>query len=161
MNTEFRKAIVPKEIRSLVIFDHKAFHGYPEDWFDWDDWESYDSWWMIFDNRKVGCCAFEPHIDFQENIREDEKNPRLRGSLYIVTTGILPAFQGLGFGGLLKQWQLTYARRHGFARVITNTRRSNSAMIKLNKKFGFTVLRTTPNYYEKPGEPTVVMERRL
>ena len=33
MNTEFRKAIVPEEIRSLVIFDHKTFHKYPADWF--------------------------------------------------------------------------------------------------------------------------------
>jgi ribosomal protein S18 acetylase RimI-like enzyme len=161
MNTEFRKAILPKEIRSLVIFDHKAFHKYPADWFDRDTWEAYDCWWMIIDKTKVGCCAFEPHVDFQEDIREDEKNPPLRGSLYTVTTGILPTFQGQGFGDLLKKWQLTYARRHGFTRVVTNTRKSNSAMVKLNRKFGFTILRTTPNYYQEPQEPTVVMELRL
>jgi GNAT superfamily N-acetyltransferase len=161
MNTEFRKAIVPKEIRSLVIFDHKAFHEYPADWFDRDDWEAYDPWWMIVDNRKVGCCAFEPHVDFQEDIRDDGKNPRLRGSLYIVTTGILPTLRALGFGGLLKSWQVLYARRHGFTRVVTNTRKGNRPMIKLNRTFGFNVLRTTPNYYENPREPTVVMELRL
>jgi len=105
---------------------------------------------MIVDDRKVGCCAFEPHVDFQEDIREDGENSHLRGSLYIVTTGILPSFQGLGFGGLLKRWELLYAHRHGFTRVVTNTRKSNGPMIKLNGRFRFTVLRTTPNYYEEP-----------
>jgi hypothetical protein len=82
MNTEFRRAIARKEIRSLVIFDHKAFHKYPADWFDRDDWEAYDPWWMIVSDTKVGCCAFQAHIDFQEDIREDGKNPRLPASLY-------------------------------------------------------------------------------
>jgi ribosomal protein S18 acetylase RimI-like enzyme len=161
MNTEFRRAIVPKEIRSLVIFDHRAFHEYPADWFDRDDWEACESWWMIVDSRKVGCCAFESHVDFQEDIREAGKNPRLRGSLYIVTTGILPSFRCMGFGGLLKNWQLVYARRHGFTRIVTNTRKGNGPMIRLNKRFGFNVLRTTPNYYEDPREPTIVMELLL
>jgi len=161
VTTEFRKAIVPQELRSLVIFDHKAFGEYRADWFDRDDWRTYDSWWMIVDARKIGCCAFEPHVDFQEDRREVRKNPGLHGSLYIATTGILPAFQGLGFGGLLKAWQLTYARRHGFHRVVTNTRMSNRAMIQLNRKFGFRVLRTTPDYYVEPRESTVVMEVQL
>jgi ribosomal protein S18 acetylase RimI-like enzyme len=161
MNTEFRKAIVPKEIRSLVIFDHKAFYEYPADWFDRDDWEACDPWWMIINNTKVGCCAFEPHVDFQDDIRDDGRNPRLGASLYIVTTGILPRFRGLGFGNLLKCWQVSYARRHGFTRIVTNARTSNKPIIGLNKKFGFEVLRTTPNYYEDPREPTVVMELRL
>lgn len=161
MNTEFRRAIVPKEIRSLVLFDHKAFHEYPGDWFDRRYWEACDPWWMIVDSRKIGCCAFEPHVDFQEDIREDRKNPHLRGSLYIVTTGILPDFRRRGFGDLLKRWQLLYAWRHGFTRLVTNTRKGNRSMIELNKRFGFKILRTTPNYYEDPPEPTIVMELRL
>jgi ribosomal protein S18 acetylase RimI-like enzyme len=161
MNIEFRRAIAPKEIRSLVIFDHKAFHKYPADWFDRDDWEAYDVWWMSIKNTKVGCCAFEPNVDFQEDIREDGKNPRLPASLYLVSTGILPRFRGLGLGDLLKCWQISYARCHGFTRIVTNTRKGNRPMIGLNKKFGFEVLRTTPDYYESPREPTVVMELRL
>ena len=34
-------------------------------------------------------------------------------------------------------------------------------MIRLNQKFGFQVIRSTPNYYENPREPTLVMELRL
>ncbi|HEV2173652.1 MAG TPA: GNAT family N-acetyltransferase [Nitrospira sp.] len=161
MNTEFRRALMPQELRSLVLFDHKVFSRHPADWFDRDDWETYDSWWMILDNRKVGCCAFVPHVDFQEDFRKDEKNPRRRASLYIVTTGILPSLRGLGLGELLKRWQVSYARLHGFTRIITNTRESNKTMINLNKKVGFKVVRTTPDYYEQPREPTVVMELRF
>ena len=161
MNTEFRRAVVPEEIRSLLIFDRKVFREYTADWFDRDDWNTYDSWWMTINNRKAGCCAFAPHLDFREDMSEDGGNTNVAGSLYIVTTGILPALRGRGLGSLLKQWQLTYARNHGFTRLVTNTRVSNLAMIGLNKKFGFTVLRTTPDYYEQPTESTVVMELRL
>jgi ribosomal protein S18 acetylase RimI-like enzyme len=161
MKTEFRRAKRPQEIRSLLIFDRKAFLEYPADWFDSDDWEAVDSWWMIVDGRKVGCCAFDPNVDFQQDIRADEKNPYRRGSLYVASTGIIPLFRGLGFGNLFKCWQITYARHHGFSRMVTNTRKSNKPMIKLNEKFGFEVLRTTPNYYESPRETTVVLELHL
>ncbi|MDQ6735124.1 MAG: GNAT family N-acetyltransferase [Nitrospirota bacterium] len=116
---------------------------------------------MIIDRMKIGCCAFERHVDFQEDIREDGDNPALRGSLYIVSTGILPAFTRQGFGQLLKCWQISYARHHGFTRIVTNTRESNKLMIVLNEKFGFKTLRTTSDYYEDPFEPTVVMELGL
>jgi len=157
MHTQFRSAITPAKIRSLVIFDHKVFQ-YPADWFDREDWQIYESWWMIIDSRKIGCCGFKRHVDFQDDLREDGENPTLRGSLYIATTGILPNFRGLGFVSLLKCWQVSYARRHGFARIITNTRKGNKSTIGLNKKFGFRVLRTTSGYYEDPSEPTVMME---
>jgi len=161
MKTEFRKAIVPTEIRSLVSFDHKTFHAYREDWFLPGAWSGYESWWLVVDGRKVGCSAFELHKDFQDDIREDGENPHCPGSLYIATTGILPRFRRQGFGTLLKCWQISYARQHGFTRIVTNTRKSNKAMIGLNKKFGFRVLRTTGEYYDGPHEPTVVMEKRL
>jgi len=156
MKTEFRKALIPAEIRSLVALDHKVFSR--ADWFDPEDWRRYESWWMIVDNRKIGCCAFKRHVDLQDDLREDDENPRLRGSLYIVSTGILPSFRCRGFGTLLKSWQIAYARNHKFERIVTNTRKSNKSMIALNKKFGFKILRTTPAYYREPSEPTVVLE---
>ena len=161
MNTEFRKAVLPAEIRSLVIFDHKAFHEYPADWFRRDDWNTCEPWWMIVDHRKVGCCAFEHHVDFGNDSPGRGCNPSRRGSLYIVTTGILPEFQRLVLGTLLKNWQVAYARFHGFTRIVTNTRKRNRPMIRLNEKFGFKAIRTTPDYYQSPREPTVVMELLL
>jgi ribosomal protein S18 acetylase RimI-like enzyme len=161
MNTEFRRAVLPEEIRSLVIFDHKAFHKYPADWFRSDDWNTCEPWWMLVDGRKVGCCGFERHVDFGNDIRGHRWNPSRHGSLYIVTTGILPEFQRLGLGMLLKNWQVAYARVHGFTRIVTNTRMRNQPMIQLNLKFGFKVIRTTPGYYQSPREATVVMELLL
>lgn len=156
MTTEFRKALIPKELRSLVVFDHKEFPR--SDCFLRDGWRKYESWWMVVDGRKIGCCAFELHKSFQEDVREDGENADLRGSLYVASSGIIPSLRQRGFGTLLKSWQVSYALHHGFSRIIANTRKSNHAMIKLNKKFGFKIIRTTPKYYDDPCEATVVME---
>jgi ribosomal protein S18 acetylase RimI-like enzyme len=153
MITEFRQAVVPKELRSLAAFDHKVFKK--PDWFPLGAWREYESWWMIVNRTKVGCCAFEHHVDFLEDI--GEANSRREGSLYISSTGIAPRFHGMGFGTLLKAWQVAYARHHRFTRIVTNMRESNLAIIRLNQNFNFKVIRTTPGYYGDPREPTVVM----
>ncbi len=146
MKTEFRKAVVPREMRSLLAFDAKVFPK--ADRFPKEQWLSYDSYWLIVDGVKVGCCAFERHA-------------KPGGTLYITTTGILPRFQGLGFGQMLKCWEIAYARFHGFTRIVTNTRKNNAAMIRLNKKLGFRVVRITRHYYTEPPDSTVVMELKL
>ncbi len=161
MKTEFRKAVLSRELKSLTRFDRQTFHEYPADWFDEEDWREYETWWMIVSGRKVGCCAFAPHVEFQEDLNGSTDNQRCPGCLYIVSTGILPAWQGLGLGDLLKCWQISYARHRGFKRIITNTRKSNRRMIRLNKKFGFRIVRTTSRYYSGPAEATVVLELRL
>ena len=159
MKTEFREAMLPRELRSLVAFDGKVFNR--SDRFPASDWAGYKSFWLIVENKKVGCCAFMEHVDFQHDTRADGVNPERKGSLYIVTTGILPSYQGRGFGSLLKAFQIAYAKTNGFTRLITNTREKNAAMIALNHKYRFRVLRTTPRYYSEPTDATVVMELRL
>lgn len=159
MKTEFRKANPAAELRSLTAFDRKVFP--PSDLFDADYWEACLVYWLIVDGIKVGCCAFEEHADFQDDVRTDGINPPRKGSLYIASTGIQPKLQGKGFGTLLKSWQICYARHHGFKRIVTNTRRRNTAMVMLNQKFGFEIIRITPRYYSDPGDATVVMELRL
>ena len=158
MTTEFRKAVLPDELKRLVAFDHKVFRK--ADWFTKSDWLQCESYWMIVDGVTVGCCGFEHHVDFQDG--QENENPPLRGSLYISTTGVLPQFQGKGFGPLLKSWEIAYARRNGFTRIVTHHRASNRRMIELNKKFGFRIIRRRKAvYYEDPEEPTVVMELKL
>lgn len=154
MQTAFRKVEVPRELRSLMRFDAKVFRA--ADRFDASAWLECESWWMLVGGRKIGCCAFQRHADFK-----DGGNGRAAKSLYIVTTGILPQFQGMGFGMLLKAWEIAYARFHGFDRIVTNTRARNRGMIALNRKFGFRVLRTSEGYYASPSEAAVVMELRL
>jgi ribosomal protein S18 acetylase RimI-like enzyme len=159
MNTEFRRAAIPKEIRSLVAFDRKVF--LPSDRFPQSYWKELESYWMLVGGVRVGCCAFAAHVDFQEDIREDRINPPLDGSLYIATTGILPRFQGRGLGRMLKCWEVAYARHHGFTRIVTNVRKRNTPIVKLNRQLDFKVIRTTPHYYSAPADSTVVMELRL
>lgn len=142
MNTEFRRAVIPDEIRSLCAFDRKVF---PADYFSASDWKSYEAYWLLIDGKKIGCCAFEKEGDI----------------LHIGTTGILPAYQRMGFGQLMKCWEIAYARRHGFKRVMANSRRSNAAMIALNKKFGFEVVGRVSRYYEDPSEAAVIMRLEL
>lgn len=156
MRTEFRKVRVPDEIGSLTAFDRKVFSA--ADRFQPHHWKGLQSYWMLIDEVKVGCCAFEKDVDFQQDQRPDGLNPRLDGSLYIASTAILPRFQGHGFGRMLKAWQVAYAWRHKFNRIVTNTRKRNKPMIHLNRKFNFKVIRITPGYYTEPADSTVVME---
>jgi len=158
MKTEFRKAVIPDDVRSLRAFDRQVFRR--DDWFGTEDWRTYESWWMVVEGVRVGCCAFEPNVDFQEDVRADGTNPAMKGSLYISTTGILPRVQQSGLGRLFKSWQIAYARFHGFRRIVTNCRRRNTAIVDLNKSFGFRIIRTTPRYYSGPIDATVVLEQR-
>jgi len=159
VKTEFRRVILPRELRALMAFDRKVFRR--SDLFDSAYWRMCVSYWMVIDGVRVGCCAFEEHVDFRDDLDPDGRNPPRPGSLYIASTGILPKFQGQGFGTLLKSWELAYARRHAFNRVVTNVRSRNAAMIRLNQQFGFQTLRSTPRYYAGPPDATVVMERLL
>jgi GNAT superfamily N-acetyltransferase len=158
MKATFMKAVLPNDKARLVAFDREVFKR--ADWFAPDDWDAYESYWMIVSGKRVGCCAFEPNAAFEDH---PEKGVRLRrNSVYIATTGILPEFRGKRLGEKFKRWQVAWARRHGFTRMVTNCRKSNQAIIRLNQKFGFRVLRTTArNYYHSPAEPAVVMELKL
>jgi ribosomal protein S18 acetylase RimI-like enzyme len=159
MRTEIRRVKTQQEIGGLLAFDRKVFSE--ADRFPAEYWKRVQSYWLLIDGIKVGCCAFENHVDFLQDLREDGLNLAMPGSLYIASTGILPRFQGHGFGRMLKSWQVAYAWRHKFHRVVTNTRKRNKAMIHLNRKFNFQVLRITPNYYCDPPDATVVMELRI
>jgi GNAT superfamily N-acetyltransferase len=158
MKVSFRKVVLPGEKKWLVAFDHKIFRR--ADRFRSDDWDRYESYWMLVNGRRVGCCAFERAADFEVDPYRDSA-PR-SGSLYIASTGILPQHRGKGFGVRFKRWQIAWARRHKFNRIVTNCRSSNRAIIRLNEKFGFKILKsTTGNYYHQPAEPAVIMELRL
>jgi GNAT superfamily N-acetyltransferase len=124
MKTEFRRAVLSRELGRLVAFDHRVFPK--SDWFAKSDWAKYESYWMIVDGGPVGCCAFEHDVDFQDD--PDKENLPRRGSLFIATTGILPRFQGKGFGHLLKCWQIVYAHHHGFTRIPLRRGRIRAAM---------------------------------
>jgi GNAT superfamily N-acetyltransferase len=150
---EFSKASVPQETDALCEFDKIVFGAYPSDLFDKEDWAEYDSYWMTLDGKRIGCSAFAYDIDFDNTPRPN--------CLYIASTGILPEYQGQGFGSKQKQWQIDFARRHHCKTIVTNMRQSNVRVIRLNAKFGFTQRETSPGYYSDPDEAAVVMELRM
>lgn len=156
MRTEFRKVNPHQEIRRLLAFDRKVFQ--PADRFHADYWYQLESYWMLIGGVRVGCCGFEKHVDFVDDLPPGMSTPDRPGSLFIATTGIRPQDQGIGLGQLMKAWQICYARRHGFQRIVTNVRSRNTAMLNLNRKFHFQVLRTIPDFYTDPADATVVLE---
>jgi len=153
LRTEFSKAIVPEEIDALCEFDRIVFGAYPSDLFDKEDWAEYDSYWMTVDGKRIGCSAFAYDIDFDGTSRPN--------CLYIASTGILPEYQGRGFGSMQKQWQIDFAKHRHCKAIVTNMRQSNERMIRLNEKFGFTQRETSSGYYSHPDEAVLVMELRL
>lgn len=151
MRITIDRAILPRDRDALVAFDRKIFRN---DVFEPEDWDELEPYWLAMDGKRVGCCAFERDRDFDRRKRQ--------GSVYIVSTGILPRYRGKGLGDRFKRWQIAWARSHGFTRIVTNSRRSNLAMIRLNKKHGFQVIGfTRRDYYSRPAEPAVIMELQL
>jgi ribosomal protein S18 acetylase RimI-like enzyme len=51
-----------------------------------------------------------------------------------------------------------YAKEHGFKMIVTNMRKSNIPIIKLNEKLGFTTREISPEYYPDPPEDAIVMQ---
>ncbi len=152
-NIEFRKAAIPDEIGTLCNFDRKIFGSYPDDLFSPDEWAEFESYWVLVNGVTIGCVALEHDVDYDE-----EPKP---GSLYVASTGLLPGYQGRGYGSTIKKWQIDYARQHGFEVIVTNARESNTRSIRLNQKFGFKVRETAPGYYSNPDESAAVMELRI
>jgi ribosomal protein S18 acetylase RimI-like enzyme len=145
---EFKKVIFPQELPDILAFDAKVF-TLPGDIWDPEDWAEYEVYWMLADGEKVGCCALERDADFDEA-------PRI-GYLLIASIGVLPERRNEGLGTRFTQWQVEYARTHGFSTVVATTRESNAAMIHLYEKLGFEV-RCITGYYDEPVERAVVFD---
>jgi ribosomal protein S18 acetylase RimI-like enzyme len=157
MLLEFRRAVLPEEGLALWKLDVAIFG---KDAFQPEDWLSLESYWIVANGQVAGCAAFIRDVEFQEDLPGDTENAARPGTVYIQSTGLLPEFRGRGLGTRIKAWQIEYAKRNGFRRMLTNCRESNAVMIAINKKFGFRLIRNTPGYYED-GEGTVVMELLL
>ena len=154
MRVEFRKAALPEEAAELWKLDVQIFGA---DAFAPEDWLSLESYWIIAEGRVAGCTALIHDVEFGEDLLGDGENVAQLGTLYIQSTGLRREYRGQGLGSRVKEWQIEYARRNGFGRVVTNCRESNAAMITINERFGFRPIRKTAGYYPD-GEATVVME---
>lgn len=157
MKIEIKPADVVTEAANLIALDARMF--LPSDRFDDPgDWQEYIAFWIVVDGQVVGSIAFGLNVEFSGSWDIDKSNP---GSLYIASTGILPEFQQKGIGNIVKQWEIDWAKSHGFKRISTNCRASNQGSLRLNAKFGFKVISEIPHYYEDPDEPAIVMKLEL
>jgi len=147
---EFTKVLIPEELEALCAFDRRAFHAYPGDLYDLEVWRTLESYWMVVDGETVGCSAFRFHVDHDGSERP--------GTLDLSSTGVLPEYQGRGYGLMQKKWQIEFAKQQGFQRIVTCMRESNERIIRLNKKLRFQPAGIEPHYYHDPDEAALVME---
>ena len=157
MTLEFRPTVLPEEGPALWDMDVEIFGM---DAFTPADWSELESYWIVVDGEKAGSVAFIRDVEFGEDLLGDGENVPRKGTLYIQSTGLRRQFRGRRLGHRVKEWQIEFARRNGFRRVVTNCRENNAAMISINQKYGFREIRRTPGYYGD-GEATVVMELML
>jgi len=150
---EFRPAKLPDDLEALARLDEKIFADYPGDLFTPDEWLLFDSHWMLEHDRIIGCAAFLADVDYDFSPRP--------GCVHIVSTGVLPEHRGRGLGKLQKEWQIEYARSRGFQMMVTNMRRTNHRIIRLNELLGFQFRLIAPAYYRDPPEDAIVMELRV
>ena len=150
------RRVRPDEMGLLCELDVKIFGD--EDAFDTHDlWEGLEAFFIVVDGLIVGSIALRHNTDVAESYESDYVD--LPGSLYIVSTGILPEWQGRGIGSKIKAWQIEYAQTSGSVRIVTNARTSNLRSIKLNRKFGLQIIRSIPGWYG--DEDTTVLERKF
>jgi len=138
------------ELDKAIYLPADAFSE--EDFMDPD----YKNFLLFLDNIPIGSTVLAPHKTVAESY--SAPLPSAEGTLYIISTAILPQFQRSGFGSIVKAWQIAYARRNNFQRIVTNTRVSNRGSIALNQKFKFRITRVITNYYSDPSEDAFALE---
>lgn len=74
----------------------------------------------------------------------------------IVTIGIAKRYQGRGFGTMLLEYLLDYARSHGCTNLTLEVRVSNEKAIALYQKLNFYKISMRKRYYED-GEDAYLM----
>ena len=147
----FRKVVLSNELAAVLAFDARAFPN-GGDYMGPEGWRSVKAYWMLVDDAKAGCCAFDYNLDYDETPR--------KGSLYIASIAIAARWRRRGLGEKFTKWQIEYGRKRKFSNIVTNTRASNTAMIALYKKLGFKV-RCITEYYDDPEESAVVFDLAL
>jgi GNAT superfamily N-acetyltransferase len=151
---EIRPADTVIEAEALCALDARIFLA--SDCFtDPSWWADYEVFWVVVDGEVVGSIALGLNMEFSGDWDVDKP---CAGCVYLVSTAILPEFQRKGIGNFVKQWEIDWARSHGFTRISTHCRKSNVGSLRLNAKFGFQVIGEVVDYYEDPVESTIVME---
>jgi GNAT superfamily N-acetyltransferase len=83
-----------------------------------------DAFWVVRDgDAYVGLSFMQPDAE--------------PGTLHQELTGTLPAYRGMGLAKVLKMLTIAYARRHGYAKIVTWVEDMNHGMVAINLAYGF------------------------
>lgn len=155
MEFAIRKASA-KDARALAAMDRRCFPNKedrsPPSYFGIPGMRSF---WVTCGSRRIGAMSLMHHHTY--SVDQYTFAEHCHGTLYLTSTGVTVANQGKGIGAILKAWQIAYARRLGFGKIVTHARSSNTASINLNLKFGFVSTGRLHGYYEAT-EDAVVLE---
>src|SRR3989344_2091641 len=117
-----RISIVPTEdVRLLTMLDKRIFNA--DDAFVPEDFSNYACFLVQADGVPVGSVVLGEHLTVGSGF--EEKEPIELGTLYIVSMGVVPEYQGCGIGNFEEAWEIEYAREKGFRKVVTNARQGN------------------------------------
>lgn len=141
MNIEIKRAYARKDAKRLSRLDREIFKY---DAYTGKEWRGHKCFWITVGGKIVGSLAMEHNI--------------IGNYLYIASIGVLPSFQGKGIGTQALNWQIEYARKQGFGRVMSHIRLSNKKSIYLHEKAGFEMTGIETAYYLNPRENAAIME---
>ena len=79
----------------------------------------------------------------------------------ITNIATLPEFRRQGFGEAVLSDMLEKAKERGLAFVTLEVRESNLSAIALYEKMGFLSVGKRQNFYRKPTEAAIIMEKKL
>jgi len=76
---------------------------------------------------------------------------------HLINFAINPIYQGKGFGNILMESVINYAKKKRAAYIVLEVRRSNKRAINLYKKYGFKIIGIRPRYYHDNNEDAYLM----
>jgi GNAT superfamily N-acetyltransferase len=103
--------------------------------------------WMFVNGELVGESYGIPVESLDESLEgvTDLPQAEIKSAIYCYSNTIFPAFQGKGFGTILKAHWLGWAAAKGFTVVYGHARPGPSQT--LNAKFGAVFIRDFPDWY--------------
>lgn len=81
----------------------------------------------------------------------------VRDEVHVLNIAVHPSERRHGHGSRLLEHVVAFATRHRCRYVTLEVRRSNSAAIRLYRKYGFRPVGVRPHYYVEDNEDAIVM----
>ncbi len=157
MNLEISRADPRKDALLLLQLDRKTFSE-ADAFKNASIWIGLQCFFLRHNDKPIASFALALDRDHRWKFDRKIQAPQ---SIFIVTTGILPEYQNMKLGRLIKEFQIVYARLNNFKKIESTARASNVRIISLNKKFGFEKTLVIPKFYKNPEEDMVVLGRVL